>query len=234
MAEIPIQRKEGRNIWPILIGLLLLLGILWYLFGRNRTQTVAAVDTTTTTTATTTASNGMAGADSMNANGANANGANGMNGNSPVPKSAKVMTDPEIFSMISAVNQGEIDAGKLAQSRASSAAVKAYAKDMVTDHSTLNSQGASLASALGAIPKPDAKDSIIVGNEDAAAKLKAASGTAFDQAYVESQIAGHTRALAFLQQAESQAQNADLKKMISNAIPEVQKHLDRARSLQSK
>ena len=68
----------------------------------------------------------------------------------------------------------------------------------------LIAQNGSLASALGSIPKPDAKDSIVMGNMDAAARLKAASGAAFDQAYVESQVAGHTRALAFLQQADSQ------------------------------
>jgi putative membrane protein len=230
MAEIPIQRKEGRNIWPILIGLLLLLGILWWLFGRNRNDTVAAVDTTA---ATTTASNGMAGDSAAMAGGATgADSAKGMNGNSPVPASAKKMTDAEIFSMIGAVNQGEIDAGKLAQSKATNASVKSYASEMVAAHTKMTAQNGALASALGAIPKPDARDSIVMGNTDAAAKLKAASGAAFDQTYVESQIAGHTRTLAFLRQAQGQAQNADLKKMIDAAIPDVQKHLDQARSLQ--
>jgi putative membrane protein len=225
MAEIPIQRKEGRNIWPILIGLLLLLGILWWLFGRNRNDTVAAVDTAA---ATTTASNGMAGDSS-----AMAGGATGMNANSPVPASAKQMTDAEIFSMVGAVNQGEIDAGKLAQSKATSPAIKSYASEMVDAHTAMVKQGGALAAALGSIPKPDAKDSIVIGNMDAAAKLKAASGAAFDQTYVESQIAAHTRTIAFLQQAQSQAQNANLKSMLAAAIPDVQKHLEHARSLRT-
>jgi len=36
MAEIPIDRKEGRNWLPLILGLLLLLALLGYWFTRNR------------------------------------------------------------------------------------------------------------------------------------------------------------------------------------------------------
>ncbi len=52
MAEIPIQRKEGRNIWPLLLGLLALLAIIWLLMGRRRGDTTATVPDTTRTVAT--------------------------------------------------------------------------------------------------------------------------------------------------------------------------------------
>ena len=42
MAEIPIQRKEGRNIWPLLIGLLVLAAVLWFVFARQRGPDTAA------------------------------------------------------------------------------------------------------------------------------------------------------------------------------------------------
>lgn len=42
MAEIPIRRKEGRNIWPMLIGLLVLAAALWFLFARQRSPEPAA------------------------------------------------------------------------------------------------------------------------------------------------------------------------------------------------
>ena len=43
MAEIPIQRKAGRNIWPMLIGLLLLAAVLWFfLTQRQSTDSVVA------------------------------------------------------------------------------------------------------------------------------------------------------------------------------------------------
>lgn len=85
MAEIPIQRKEGRNIWPWLIGLLVLLLILWFLFGRNRaartaavpdtTSAVAAAATSPATSATNTTSAGGTTAGAAAASGAGAAGA---------------------------------------------------------------------------------------------------------------------------------------------------------------
>ena len=42
MADIPIQRKEGRNIWPLLIGLLVLAAVLWFVFARQRSPDTAA------------------------------------------------------------------------------------------------------------------------------------------------------------------------------------------------
>ena len=42
MADIPIQRKEGRNIWPLLIGLLVLAAVLWFVFARQRGPDTAA------------------------------------------------------------------------------------------------------------------------------------------------------------------------------------------------
>ena len=42
MAEIPIRRKEGRNIWPLLIGLIALAALLWFVFARDKTPDTAA------------------------------------------------------------------------------------------------------------------------------------------------------------------------------------------------
>ena len=50
MAEIPITRKERRNIWPVLIGLLALVLVLGFLFGRKHvTKPGLASDTTSST-----------------------------------------------------------------------------------------------------------------------------------------------------------------------------------------
>ena len=50
MAEIPIQRKQGRTMWPWLVGLAVLLVLVWALLGRHGTnRSVAARHDTTTT-----------------------------------------------------------------------------------------------------------------------------------------------------------------------------------------
>lgn len=47
MAEIPIERKEGRNWLPLVLGALALLALLWYFLGRRGDDTVAATADTT-------------------------------------------------------------------------------------------------------------------------------------------------------------------------------------------
>ena len=54
MAEIPIRRKEGRNIWPLLIGLIALAAVLWFVFARDGTPDSAAGTATTPPPATST------------------------------------------------------------------------------------------------------------------------------------------------------------------------------------
>jgi uncharacterized protein (UPF0333 family) len=43
VAEIPIRRKEGRNVWPLLLGLIVLAAVLWFVVARHSTNTATAV-----------------------------------------------------------------------------------------------------------------------------------------------------------------------------------------------
>lgn len=44
MAELHLQRKES-NIWPWIIGALLLAAVLWFVFMRADTRTVTTANT---------------------------------------------------------------------------------------------------------------------------------------------------------------------------------------------
>ena len=59
-------------------------------------------------------------------------------------------------------------------------------------------------------------------------------GAAWDKFYIDHAVAGHEKVLRFAQDAANSAQNADLKTMIQKATPIVQKHLDKAKELQTK
>jgi putative membrane protein len=235
VAEIPIQRKPRRNIWPVLIGLLVLLAVLWYLFYRRphaNDATAARADSTSV------ASNGAVTSDSANAKTANGMAAGatasptGTGSNAGTSSSSGTLSDADITSVIHEVNAGEIAAGKLASTKATNNDVKSFARDMVKDHSAMDGKDEKLASG-GA--SSSAADSVTKANTATSEQLKSAgSGAAFDKAYIDAQVTGHENALAFLQRAQTSAQSADLKKLVAAAIPDVQKHLDRARSLQSK
>jgi putative membrane protein len=148
---------------------------------------------------------------------------------------ASPMTDAGIFAMLTAANQGEIDAGKLAETKATSASVKSFAHDMVAAHTAMLNSGNALAKKLNITPDSAAADSISSMNQSTAAALNAAAkGPAFDSAYVNAQVDGHQYVLDLIKRAEGAAQNADLKSALTSTEPKVQAHLDRIKDIQGK
>jgi putative membrane protein len=230
VAEIPIQRKEGRNMWPIIIGLLALAALLWWMLSRrNDTDTVAGrADTAAVASGVTTDSAaGMTGGMAAGTAGAAA-GAAGTTGTG-------TLADADIAVAMHEVNAGEIAAGEVAETNASNADVKAYARDMVRSHRAMDEKASKLAMGSTAAGASAIRDSIVQANKTMASQLQGAgSGANFDRAYIEGQIAAHQNTLALLQRAQGQAQNSDLKQLVTAAIPDVEKHLARARTIQSK
>ncbi|MEO6526859.1 MAG: hypothetical protein ABIP93_09565, partial [Gemmatimonadaceae bacterium] len=122
MVEIPIQRKEGRNIWPLLLGLLAMLALLWYFHNRNRNADTAAALADSVTVAS-------GGVTTDSAAGTTANGMDGAagamtNANAETGTSGAALGDADIVSVIRAANEGEISAGRLASTRSASSDVK--------------------------------------------------------------------------------------------------------------
>ncbi|MEO7043059.1 MAG: DUF4142 domain-containing protein [Gemmatimonadaceae bacterium] len=145
------------------------------------------------------------------------------------------VTDAGIFAALSAANQGEIDAGKMAETKATSAAVKSFAHDMVIAHTAMLNEGNLLAKKLNITPDAAAADSINMMNQATGAALTAAAkGAAFDSAYVNAQVAGHQYVLDMIKRDEGAAQNAQLKSALTSAEPKVQAHLDRIKAIQGK
>lgn len=158
-----------------------------------------------------------------------------MNAAAPAAPAPAQLTDAGIFAMLSAANQGEIAAGKMAETKATNASVKSFARDMVSAHTRLLNDGNALAKRLNITPDSAAADSIVATNQSTAATLQSdAKGAAFDSAYVNAQVAGHQYVLDLIKRAEGAAQNADLKTMLTKAEPQVQSHLDRIKDIQGK
>jgi predicted outer membrane protein len=67
------------------------------------------------------------------------------------------------------------------------------------------------------------------------AALRAApKGPQFDRTYIEQEIGIHKAVLDLAEKAHGAAQNEELKKLIEQAKPVVEKHLDRAEEIQKK
>ena len=151
------------------------------------------------------------------------------------PAHSQAPSDAQIASIVVTANQVDIDAGKLAESKGSTADVKSFAKQMVTDHSGVNKQAVALVTRLKVTPEDNATSkSLSAGGQDNLKKLKGLSGAAFDRAYIDHEVAYHEQVIEALDKALiPNAQNAELKNLLTAVRPAFVAHLDHAKSLQA-
>jgi putative membrane protein len=159
--------------------------------------------------------------------------------------------DPEIVQVLATVDNGEVEDGRMGKRMAHNSKVKAYARELVTDHSKALQQDHQLAKAMN-VPLKIGDSSTSRRTDTAAAsgsvsnvatqlktmhqqtaeRLRSLQGAAFDTAFVNAEAMGHQQVLALLQNAESQAQNPAVKEHLTATVKGLQGHLDRAQKLQ--
>jgi putative membrane protein len=144
-------------------------------------------------------------------------------------------TDAQIAAIVVTANQVDIDAGKLAKSKAHSQDVKEFAQRMITDHSAVNKSATELVERLHVTPEPNpTSESLQKGGDENLAKLKTLSGAAFDKAYIDHEVAYHEAVLSALDKTLiPSAQNAELKALLVKVRPAFVAHLDMAKQIQS-
>ena len=148
---------------------------------------------------------------------------------------AQSPNDAQIASIVVTANQVDIDAGKLATSKASKADVKAFAEQMVTDHTGVNKQATELVTRLKVTPADNpTSQSLKSGGDANLATLKGLSGAAFDKAYIDHEVAYHQQVIDALDKVLiPNASNADLKALLVKVRPAFVAHLEHAKQVQA-
>ena len=149
--------------------------------------------------------------------------------------SAQGVTDAQIAAIVVTANQVDIDAGKLAQSRSHTDAVKTFAQLMVTDHSAVNKSAVDLVTKLKVTPQDNpTSQSLKAGGEKHLARLKTLEGAAFDKAYVENEVLYHQQVLDAVDKILiPSAANPELKALLVKVRPAFVAHLEHAKHLQT-
>jgi putative membrane protein len=144
-------------------------------------------------------------------------------------------TDPQIAAIVVTANQVDVDAGKLAESKTQNKEVKAFAKQMVTDHTAVNKQAGDLVKKLGVKPETNpTSEALKKGGDENIASLKKLKGKDFDKAYVDHEVDYHQQVLDAVDKVLiPSAKNAELKALIEKVRPAFVAHLDHAKHLQS-
>jgi putative membrane protein len=129
----------------------------------------------------------------------------------------------------SAMGNAEVKAANMALEKSSSQAVKAFAQQMVNDHTQVNQKLMALAQQKGlksdVATQPDAKDMAL------SMKLKMQSGASFDKAYASRQVTAHQETIALFQQEAQSGKDPDIKQLAAQALPTLQQHLKMAQDL---
>ncbi len=151
-----------------------------------------------------------------------------------VPEAQPTLTDNQILGFTHAANVGEIEQGKLAQTKAKDSKVKAFAAMMVKDHTDADNKGKALAKKANLKPEPSpVTESLKTGAEAATTTLKSEMGADFDRGYVDTQVKEHQEVLDTLdQKLIPSATNADLKTYLADVRDAVAMHLQHAEDLQ--
>jgi putative membrane protein len=143
--------------------------------------------------------------------------------------------DAQIAAIVVTANQVDIDAGKLAQAKSKSKEVKAFGKQMVTDHTGVNKSATDLVTRLKVKPEDNpTAQSLKKGGQDNVAHLRTLQGAAFDKAYVDHEVEYHQAVIDAMDKTLiPSASNADLKALLIKVRPAFVAHLDHAKHLQA-
>src|SRR3569833_4717486 len=108
--------------------------------------------------------------------------------------SAEKNPDQDFYKHAAESGIAEVEAGKLAESKGSSAAVKDFGAMMVKDHTEANEKLKSIASTEN-VDLPSTSGAKHMATK---AKLEVLTGDSFDKSYIKGQIAAHQQPVALL------------------------------------
>lgn len=144
------------------------------------------------------------------------------------------LTDPEIASVAVTANQIDIEYAQIAQKKSKNADVIKFAQTMAQDHQSVINQAVALAKKLGVTPKDNATTkAFLAGAVKTKAMLNSKSGSAFDKAYIDNEVAYHKAAINEVENVLiPDATNSELKSLLESALPLFKSHLAHAEMVQ--
>lgn len=149
---------------------------------------------------------------------------------------AAKLSDGQIDKVLLTINEGEIDAAKVATGRAANAQVKEFAKMMLNHHNENVSETKKIASE-NKITAKESKLSGLLRTEAANSNkdLKAAEKAHFDLAYMNQQVLMHEKALETLNNTLIPgATDPEFKAHLEKTRSAVAEHLNSAKDIKSK
>jgi putative membrane protein len=124
----------------------------------------------------------------------------------------------------------EIQSSGLASSRAARQEVKDFAATMVRDHTLTTQQLTALAPQINLSAPTPQLDAAKQGQIEA---LRGQTGAAFDDAYLDAQVAAHTEAVRLFEEFAANGEPGPLRDWANTTLPKLREHLTHVQGLEN-
>jgi len=143
-------------------------------------------------------------------------------------------TSANTVGFAAAAGAGEIRESELAVRKATTPAVKSFARQVIADHRALQTDMKALATKLNVKPDTaddDVRDAVKHSADDIKDLTDKKPGHDWDEQYIDNQIKDHKDVLDKLQDAAKNTTDADLRAALEKATGKVQEHLTKAQAI---
>jgi putative membrane protein len=151
-------------------------------------------------------------------------------GAASLTQAAEKPSDPQIAHIAYTAGVIDVEAAKQAIAKSKNKTVVAFAEDMVRDHEEVNKQALALVKKLNVTPEDNATSQALTkAATDTREKLAGLEGAAFDQAYVDNEVAYHKQVNGALETLLiPSAGNGELKGLLETGLKIFQGHQQHA------
>lgn len=151
----------------------------------------------------------------------------------PIATASDKLSDPQIAHIAYTAGDIDIKAAQIALEKSKNETVRAFANDMVRDHTAVNDKALALVKKLNVTPEDnDTSKALVKQAEEKHAELTKLSGDAFDKAYVDNEVAFHKTVNEALKTTLiPSSSNAELKSLLETGLKIFEAHLQHAEML---
>ncbi len=148
------------------------------------------------------------------------------------------MTDARLVTLLQRVNKEEIAAGKLAEKRGKSAAIRKFGQTLIADHTKSEKEVAQAAKKAKVTPSDSAlttkdkeQEKVDKNKMD---QLKQLNGAEFDKTFAQVMSNDHEHMIDVLKNGKGDLKSDDLKTLVDDTIPVLEEHKKMADDAASK
>jgi putative membrane protein len=140
------------------------------------------------------------------------------------------LADRDFVRTVAEANLAEMEASRLALSRASRPEVKADAQHLIMDHRKIHADLTELAQKKGVTLPTETDDE----HKKILEHLADLNGAVFDRAYAEAMVSDHTQAVSLFEEHPKKGRDGDVRAFAEKTVPTLRMHLKMVRDLSSK